>query len=171
MRGVDFSANYVVVLPGEWGVASWRFDGAYTFESSLVESAQTTFLDCAGYYGGACGQPTPKWKFSTIASWRWYAFTAALRYSWLSSVDDATNMRYDAYGDRRFVNSIGDYGNLDVNLNYDFTDYVTFSVGVDNILNPDAPLLGSCCSEQANTWPATYETLGRQFFLGAKLRF
>lgn len=171
VRGVDFSANYVVVLPGEWGVASWRFDGAYTFESSLVESAQTTFLDCAGYYGGACGQPTPKWKFSTIASWRWYAFTAALRYSWLSSVDDATNMRYDAYGDRRFVNSIGDYGNLDVNLNYDFTDYVTFSVGVDNILNPDAPLLGSCCSEQANTWPATYETLGRQFFLGAKLRF
>ena len=51
------------------------------------------------------------------------------------------------------------------------TESVTILGGIDNLLDADVPILGDCCNEQANTWPGTYETLGRQFFFGAKLRF
>lgn len=171
VRGIDLAINYNFDLPDNWGSFLWRFDGTHTLKNASQGSPEATVLDCAGFYGSACLEPTPEWKFSTYGTWQWNALTATLRYSWISGVDDAFNIRYDGYSDQRFVDSIDAYGTMDINLQYALNEIVTLTGGIDNILDADVPLLGSCCNEQANTWPATYETLGRQFFFGAKLRF
>ena len=56
-------------------------------------------------------------------------------------------------------------------MTYNHDDQFDLTLGVRNILGEDTPILGSTVNEQANTWPATYETLGRQVFAGAKIRF
>jgi outer membrane receptor protein involved in Fe transport len=171
VRGIDLGISYQFDMPEDWGSFAWRFDGTHTFEASNQGSADAALLDCAGYYGGACGEPTPVWKFTTSGSWMWGPLTTVLRYSWISGVNDAFTIRYDAYAGQRLVPDIGAYGTLDLSVGFDINENVTLRGGVENLLNNDPPELGSCCSEQGNTWPATYETLGRQFFFGATLRF
>jgi outer membrane receptor for ferrienterochelin and colicin len=56
-------------------------------------------------------------------------------------------------------------------MQYAVNENLSLTAGVQNILGKDAPLLGSTVNEQANTWPATYATLGRQLFVGASVRF
>jgi outer membrane receptor protein involved in Fe transport len=169
-KGIDAAFTYNFDMPGDLGSFRWRFDGTYNLESGAQGAPGSSFFDCAGLYSGVCGEPTPEWKFTTTGSWSIDKLTASLRYSWLSGVDDAATVRYEAYAGKR-VSSIGAYGNLDLTLQYDVNDIVALSFGASNILNPDVPLLGDCCNEQANTYPGTYETLGRQFFVGAKLKF
>jgi outer membrane receptor protein involved in Fe transport len=170
-RGIDLGISYQFDMPEGLGSFAWRFDGNYTFEASTQGDPASVLLDCAGYYSLACGEPTPEWKFTTTGSWMWGPLTTVLRYSWISGVSDAGTIRYDAYDGGRLVSSIGSYGTLDLSVGFDINENVTLRGGVENLLNKEPPILGSCCSEQANTWPATYETLGRQFFFGATLRF
>ena len=171
VRGIDVAINYSFDLPENWGTFNWRFDGTHTLEDSQLGLPGSVLLDCAGFYGGPCGEPTPEWKFTTFGTWQWNALTTTLRYSWISGVDDIFFARYDDVPGGRFVSNIESYGNLDLNVQYAVTESVTILGGIDNIFDADVPILGDCCNEQANTWPATYETLGRQFFFGARLRF
>ncbi len=60
---------------------------------------------------------------------------------------------------------------VDVTLGWAVSEHLDLSIGVQNITGKDAPLLGSTVNEQANTYPATYDTLGRTVFFGASLRF
>lgn len=170
-RGIDLTMNYRFDLPGDFGSFAWQLQGTRTLSSTFQGAPGSSVFDCAGLYGGVCGEPTPKYKFTTVGTLTHGALTAALRYSWLSGVDDSYTVRYDAYANRRFVAGIGSYGNLDLTLGYDVNDIVSLSFGALNILNPDVPVLGDCCNEQANTYPGTYETLGRQFFAGARVKF
>lgn len=171
VRGIDVAVNYSFDLPENWGTFNWRFDGTHTLENAELGLPGSVLLDCAGSYGGPCGEPTPEWKFTTFGTWQWNALTTTLRYSWISGVDDIFFARYDNVPGGRFVSSVESYGNLDLNVQYAVTESVTILGGIDNLLDADVPILGDCCNEQANTWPATYETLGRQFFFGARLRF
>lgn len=170
VRGIDLGISYQTGL-GSLGDLSFRFDGTHTLESSNQGSPGSLRIDCNGFYGGPCGEPTPEWKFTSLATWTFGGLSTNVRYSWISGVDDGFNIRYENYAGNRFVSSIGSFGTLDVSLAYDLNETVRLSLGVDNILGEDPPLLGSCCNEQANTFPATYETLGRQVFFGATLKF
>jgi outer membrane receptor protein involved in Fe transport len=44
------------------------------------------------------------------------------------------------------------------------------SLGVNNIFDKKPQLIGSN-QEQANTYPGTYDVLGRDFFVSANVRF
>ncbi|MEZ5893217.1 MAG: TonB-dependent receptor [Parvularculaceae bacterium] len=171
VKGIDVGLAYRFDLPNEMGSFAWRFDGTHTMKNETQLSPGSAPLDCAGYYGGACGEPTPEWKFSTFGTWSTGGLSATLRYSWISGMTDGFAIRYDNYLPNVFVGEIGSYGTFDLNLTYDVNETVTLSAGMENVLDKDPPVLGSCCNEQANTWPATYETLGRQIFFGATLRF
>ena len=54
---------------------------------------------------------------------------------------------------------------------YDVSETTRISVGIQNVTDEQPPTLTSTSSEQANTWPATYDPFGRRLFLGANLRF
>jgi outer membrane receptor protein involved in Fe transport len=172
-RGIDLGISYRFDLPGEWGSFAWRFDGNHTLEAGLQGSPGASFFDCAGLYSDAsvCGEPTPEWKFSTLGTWTYGPAALSLRYNWISSVDDAATVRYLNYVNTGRVTSFDSYGTLDITAQYDVNDIVQLTFGVQNVTAPDVPLLGDCCNEQANTYPGTYETLGRQYFAGVKLRF
>jgi len=47
---------------------------------------------------------------------------------------------------------------------------VAFTYGIDNRPDKSPPLMGDN-SEQANTYPSTYDVFGRRYFIGVKATF
>jgi len=152
-----------------------------TANTSPDQSDPTNIDTCAGEFGLTCGEPTPSFKWTGRASYVDGPLTFSSRWRHLSAVDD------DAGGN--FVDRIGAYDLIDLTLSYDFMETVTFTVGVNNLFDtlPTTPvfdangvvtndtntlLLGDFNNaEQSNTYPSTYDVLGRDFFASVLVRF
>ena len=61
------------------------------------------------------------------------------------------------------VETIDDTHYFDVVGAYRFNENVKLTLGIDNVLDEEPPILGDN-QEQANTWPATYDVFGRTYF-------
>lgn len=59
---------------------------------------------------------------------------------------------------------------FDLTASFDASDALTLNIGVNNLLDKQAPIIGTG-AEQANTLPSFYDVLGRDFFVSARLRF
>ena len=101
------------------------------------------------------------------ASWYWGALTSSLRWRHVGGVDIEAS--YAGFVSDREL-SIDAYNYFDATFAYDVSEMATVTVGVQNIFDEQPPTLTSTSSEQANTWPATYDPFGRRLFMGARLR-
>ncbi len=111
--------------------------------------------------------------------------TVSTRWRHLSAVDDADDaVDYSLWNGSERIPA---YDLIDLTLAYDYDERITLTVGVDNLFDtlPQTPtfdedgyvtstnngtLLGDN-QEQSNTYPSTYEVLGREFFVSAVVRF
>ena len=136
---------------------------------------------CAGLFGLTCGEPQASFKWTSRFTWTDGPITTSVRWRHLSAVDDDTG--------NNFVNRISAYDLFDLTVNFDATENLTLSLGVINLFNtlPSTPefdangvvinetnslLLGDFNNgEQSNTYPSTYDVLGRDFFISAQFNF
>lgn len=171
-RGIDATIAYNFDLGGNMGSIDVRYFGNYTFENAYQIDATdpTTFRECAGYFGVNCGEPTPEYKHTMQTSWLYGPLTTSVRWRMIGGVDLPAD-EVSTFGIGDASDDIGTANYLDVTMQYAVNENLDLTVGVQNILGKDAPLLGSTVNEQANTYPATYETLGRQLFFGASVKF
>lgn len=168
--GIDFQLDYSLPLnvsltgKGESNL-SFFFLANYSDENTFVPTVGVDeVVECAGRFGLNCGNPTPKWKWSSRLSWLDGPVTTSLRWRHIGNVnddDDATDFIVD---DIKAV----DY--FDLSLSFNATDNFTFNLGVNNMFNKQPPIIGSN-QEQANTYPGVYDVLGRDFFVSAQFRF
>lgn len=163
-RGIDFTAGYNFDI-GSFGSIDTRYYGNYTLESSFLPDAFATVIECAGQFGSVCGEPTPEYKHTMQTSWLYGQLTTSVRWRYIGGVV------VDEAGGGPFSSDIGAFNYVDVTMQYAVSENLDLTLGVQNIFSNDPPLLSSSVNEQANTFPATYETLGRQLFFGASLRF
>ena len=161
------------------------FLGTWT-ESNLIAPDQNdpdNTIECAGEFGVECGEPQASFKWTSRASYVDGPLTFSTRWRHLSAIDD-DDPSFDY-----FVERIAAYDLIDLTLSYDFRETVTFTVGVNNLFDtlPTDPefnangvvtndtnslLLGDRNNgEQANTYPSTYDVLGRDFFASVLFRF
>jgi iron complex outermembrane receptor protein len=68
------------------------------------------------------------------------------------------------------VERIGSYDLFDLSMAFDVSDGLRMTMGVNNLLDRKPPVLGTN-QEQSNTYPGTYDAIGRDFFISANLRF
>ena len=72
-------------------------------------------------------------------------------------------------------NRIKAYDYFDLNVQVEVNDNLTFTAGVRNLLDKQPPLVGASIGSTAynsgNTYPSTYDVLGRLFTVSGKLRF
>ena len=151
-------------------------------------------IECSGFFAGNCGEPTPEFKWTARASFIDGPLTTSLRWRHLDSVDSQDNpIDTDAdgnplfYSDFNGVDRIDTYDLLDLTFSFDASERVNFTFGVNNLFDtlpgtptfdadgvvtnrPNSLLLGDN-QEQANTYPSTYDVLGRDFFVSASLKF
>lgn len=66
------------------------------------------------------------------------------------------------------------YDYFDLDFSFDVTEAFTLNMGVSNLLDREPPIFGLDVGGNgatANTYPGTYEALGRMFRVGARARF
>jgi outer membrane receptor protein involved in Fe transport len=169
--GIDFQVDYTQPLgfsmfgEGESDL-NFFFLGTWTEESNFipVQDLPDQVNECAGTFGLICGEPTPEWKWTSRLSWIDGPLTTSLRWRHISSVDD------DDVDSDYVVENIGSYDLFDLSFAYDMNETVTLSAGVRNLFDEEFTLLGDN-QEQANTYPGTYDVLGRDYFVSVGFKF
>ncbi|UAK26705.1 TonB-dependent receptor [Sphingomonas nostoxanthinifaciens] len=165
--GVDIGADYTQPLNWGIGVSQSRLNARVLatwtqhFDIQAIAGLQT--VHCAGHFGLTCGDPQPHWKINSQLTWQNGPVTLNGRWEHLG----------EAYNDSStvfFVNRLKSYDKFDVTVTADLTDHFQVSAGVNNVANKTPQLLGGN-QQQSNTYPGTYDVLGRDFFVSASARF
>jgi outer membrane receptor protein involved in Fe transport len=180
--GVDIEARYAWDM--DWGLFgegsrfSVRTNWTWTeeFTSTPVEAFPNITNECVGSFGTTCGEPIPEWKGVTRLAWDSGRLGLSLRHRYIGEV---VVDRYVLPTRRNAVApALEDLTNpvleaehyFDLSFKWDLTDDALIYGGVRNLLDNDPPVVGSS-QIRNNTWAATYDYAGREFFLGATLKF
>lgn len=171
-EGVDVQLSYIQRLGMSlWGNEDSRISfsilGSYLkkFEVTPAADDPDTSTDCRGLFGTRiCGNPRPKYKINGRLSWMDGPVTTSFRWRHLGSVRD------DDDGTDYTVERIKSYNLFDLAFAFDATDNLNLTAGVQNLFDKKPPIVGSN-QEQTNTYPSAYDTLGRDYFISARLKF
>ena len=172
VEGWDYGATYDFEPNWEFGGFRVGVNGTVLETNSFQPTPSLGVIECSGFYGADCGEPTPEHKFLAFGTWFYGPLTTTVRWSHIGEVTDVQTQFYGAYADGLDVSSIDSFDYWDINMNYELSDTILLYGGIRNVFEQEPPRLGDGQqSEQANTWPATYDPYGRQFFLGLTARY
>ena len=157
-RGVDVDVSYGMDI-GE-STLTFNMIGSYNLEKTykplLADSSND--YDCSGMVSVDCFAQ-PKWRHNLSMNYGLEDLTVIGRWRYFGAVD------IDGGGE------ISSYSFFDVSGNYTLTENLTVSVGVNNILDKEPPMVNGTLSTNANTVSGFYDTLGRYLFTNATLTF
>jgi len=166
--GVDVSAAYGMDI-GTYGSLNFTMNGTW-LESMDWDPIGQSFAEysCVAAYGNDCGTPTAEWRHRARVSWTTPVdgldVSATWRYIGEVDLDTGATGRVDSTLDaQNYIDLAGTWA---------AKDWVTFRAGVNNVLDQDPPLSASTgTTGNGNTYPQTYDALGRYFFVGATFDF
>lgn len=182
--GVDFTANYNRDL-GFAGL-DFNFVLTWTDESKFRAAPGGTFRECIGYYSANCMPPQPEWQFSARTTLNFDGVDVSLLWRHLDK------MAYEPGQGTLFVGTLPasagpiagrevDFNQIDARDYFDLTtrfpvsENFTLTLGVQNLLDSEPPLVGgeagSTTFNSGNTFPSSYDALGRRYVASARIRF
>ncbi|KQU49874.1 TonB-dependent receptor [Sphingomonas sp. Leaf339] len=182
--GVDFAARYRHTLgfgmPGLGNSSTIDFGMNYTwlaqFDSVPVAAFPNVVNRCAGSFGPTCGQPLPRWRGTSRVTWTTGDLGLSVRHRYIGPV---TTDRYVVPLRQGSVATpllsaipypkLGDQHYFDLSFNLDVLKSVQLYGGANNVFGKDPPVTTQ--GPNANTFSATYDVIGTEFFLGATLKF
>jgi outer membrane receptor protein involved in Fe transport len=170
-RGIDVTGAYTLRTTSA-GNFSASFNGTYVDEFTYDKAGAS--FDCAGLYGAQCLSPLSKWRHQTRLTWespegigisgRW-RYQSATKFERTSSDSDlaASFFPLDA--------RVPSQSYFDLTVTARVADKYTFRIGANNLLDKEPPLLSATAAPigslgNGNTYPGTYEALGRYIFAG-----
>ncbi|TFW28652.1 TonB-dependent receptor domain-containing protein [Massilia horti] len=169
-----FNANQLG-LDSKWG----NFDASfmYTQVQSYKFRATPASIerDCLGHYSVACANivnaPVFKRKFNQRANWNLGSFSVGYNWRYIGAVDVEP-------GATKFLpefSHIKAYNYLDLSGVYNYNKHVRFNVSVNNVANKKPPIVGGTIGgtgpNSGNTFPQTYDAIGRYLTFGASVKF
>lgn len=180
--GIDLTLNYKRDL----GFANLAlgFVGNWTnhsrFNSNPAAGAENR--ECVGLYSVNCASPQPKFQWSQRTTLSFKGVDVSLLWRHIDK------LRYedgDAYvgalvggnlaGKEVDFNKIPAYNYFDISTRFDVADNLTLTFTVQNMFDKQPPLVGSTLGSTAynsgNTYPSTYDAMGRRYGIQARLRF
>lgn len=190
--GIDLVLNYKTDLTDNIGLAL-SFTGNYTFNSAynaFVANPESINRDCTGYISSNCGSLQPDFSWSQRTTLSFDKIDVSLLWRHLSAMEQEPLDVIDggAFFDGTIGASVLGVGGQTVNFGkisaYDYFDLstrlnasenLTITLSVQNLLDKAPPLTGnnagSTSFNSGNTFPSTYDALGRRYAVTAKLRF
>jgi iron complex outermembrane recepter protein len=169
--GIDVGFNYQFKLPGSYGQLGFDGVGTYLTKLTTEEIAGEGSYDCVGLYGNQCTTPSPKWRHKIRALWNTpWALDASLAWRYFDSVNvDTTSSNPLLAGTVSGTDkTLASRSYLDLSLAYNFNKNLTFTLGINNLLDKDPPITGTSgpgIFGNGNTFPQVYDALGRRVFL------
>jgi iron complex outermembrane receptor protein len=183
-RGLDVALHYRQTM-GRFGAMDFAFNGTYVgslitepYPAGPGHAASGTY-DCAGYFGGTCGNPLPKWRHTLTATWETPipSLDVGMRWRHFGNTEiDAASPAALLHGSfSKNVQWTGTRDYLDLNASYMLAHGILMMVGCNNVLDKDPPVLATSSLPppffNGNTYPQVYDTLGRYLFVNLKMDF
>jgi outer membrane receptor protein involved in Fe transport len=180
-KGIDVQANYALAL-GDHKL-DFSLVGTYLDELFAEPVLGAGSYDCAGLYGNTCGTANPKWRHSLRTNWRtpWAGLEMSLTWRHFDSVDsERTDSSPLLAGTLSVLDrTLGSRDYLDLGASMTFAEKYTARIAVNNVLDKDPPIVGSGSARgncptgpcNGNTFPVTYDALGRQIVLSVRADF
>ena len=194
--GADFTANYNRDL----GFAGLDLNFVLTWtEKSNFQATPTAFdRDCVGFYSANCMPPQPEWQWSTRATLNFDGIDVSLLWRHMSGLkyegqaEDFVARGFTAgnrnlfsgtlpasagpvAGQEENFNSISSRNYFDLTTRIPVSENFTFTFGVQNLLDSQPPLVGgeagNTTFNSGNTFPSSYDALGRRYVASARIRF
>jgi outer membrane receptor protein involved in Fe transport len=192
-EGIDVVLNYRTDLNERLGLAI-GFNGNYTFNSrfnAFVASPLAVNRDCTGFFSVNCGSIQPEFQFSQRTT---LTIDDSIDISLLwRHIDEIVQEPLDVQDSGPFfqgtigaaIPGVGgrtvNFGKIEAYDYFDLTGRFTVSenlvltLTVQNLFDKEPPLVGnnagSTSFNSGNTFPSTYDALGRRYAVSAKLRF
>ena len=174
--GYDFTAAYRMDLADfglsdSWGTLNMSFSANYVTVNEFQATPASVNRDCLGYYSVACVQPNFELKTTSRATWNLgdYGFSMQWRHQG-EVIEEPGGTNFPAA-----AASIDAYNYFDLTGRWDINDAVRLTVTVSNLTDEQPPVLGAGVGNTSfnngNTFPQSYDTLGRYFTGGLTLRF
>jgi len=184
-KGFEFNGAYSHRL-GDMGNLSASLVGTW-LKKFETDNGLTEPYDCVGLYGSTCGTPAPEWRHKARLTWNMpngIGLSAQWRYIGKVKADSLSD-NPTLHGDFVFDPGahVGDESYIDLAATFSFGDHYNFRLGVNNVFDNMPPMTtsgnaGRAGSNQCptgpcngNTWPATYDALGRYLYAGITLDF
>jgi outer membrane receptor protein involved in Fe transport len=179
--GIDFAASYKHDLDfldaGDLGSIVLNFNGTWTAALQTTPLSGGGSFDCAGLFGETCGSPTPQWRHQVRATWV-TPWDANLSVDWrhLSSVGFDGNSSNPILNQGFFdtvTQNISSFDYFDLSGTWQIAHNIQLRAGVNNIFDRDPPIVDSLVAggSNGNTYPGTYDVLGREIFAGINVKF
>jgi iron complex outermembrane recepter protein len=188
-RGVDAKLNYRMAV-ADFGSLIFNLEGTRLINLGVQPLTGGPAYDCAGYFGTTCGAPNAKWRhvFNTTWATPWSGFDLTARWRFISGTDSeqiSPNPQLSG-PNLPFTQHIKPYNYFDLSADVALYKMFKLQVGVNNVLDKDPPIIasggggfasdcptitanGSSCN--GNTFPGTFDSLGRFFFARITAQF
>ncbi|BBC74245.1 TonB-dependent receptor [Altererythrobacter sp. B11] len=190
--GIEVNGGYS--YPVGFADLSFSFTGTY-LDEYVVNNGLTEAYDCAGLYGPVCsvggttdsGAPLPRWRHKArLSASTDSGFGLSLQWRYVGPVTAETQSEYTTLASENGFDPglrIGSQSYFDLVGTYTLMEDFTFRLGVNNLFDKQPPYVtsgnggvsgtnlcptGPC---NGNTYPATYDALGRYVYLSATLDF
>jgi iron complex outermembrane receptor protein len=178
--GIDLAANYSRRLDG-LGSLGLHFAGTWLNEWELEPLRGAGKFDCTGFYGSRCSfnrGPLPEWRHKFRLSWAtpWNVDVAATWRHIAKVRHEATSSDSDLSGTVNAVDrTLGARDYLDLAFAWNIDKVFAFRGGVNNVFDRDPPIVtngvaGPSVLGNGNTFPGTYDALGRVVFLSLAMK-
>lgn len=174
-QGIDVTAAYRTNIFEDVSL-SLAINLARTLRSEVQSTALSPVRQCEGLVGSICLKPQPKLAFNQTSTVIWGPATLQLRWRHIGKLTNDT-LGLDEVADRSplAVPVIGSRNYFDFFTSFEVGERFEFRFGVNNLLDKDPPIVGNdyggTTENSGNTYPATYDPLGRSYFAGVKLKF
>ena len=191
--GIDLVAAY----QRDFGSVGWsmNFVGNYTLNSKFKATPNGLDRECTGFYSVNCsftGSIQPKFQWSLRNTFTIDDIDLSILWRHIDKMvqepDDIINGSGPAFSGTlpatgggalsgRTVNfgKIPAYDFFDATLRFNVSENFTFTLTVQNLLDKQPPIIGSSIGattyNSGNTYPSTYDTLGRRYGAAVRLRF
>lgn len=170
--GIDFGVTYRV----DAGFADLNFawNGNYTISNRFQATPTAVERECVGFYSVNCGPIQPEWSWNARATMSLKSDTdISLRWRYIGGtrleplINPATI--FDDY------ESIGAFSYFDLALSQQIGEHLRLTLTIDNLFDKDPPVVGNTIGTTAynsgNTYPTTFDAIGRRYRLGVNFRF
>jgi iron complex outermembrane recepter protein len=168
-RGVDLSLSYTGVEMGSFGGLSFNLVGTYLDTLVTEPGPGIAPVECKGKFSGAtCGTPKPEWRHHLRVGWETpWNVDVALTWRYFASV---TNIAPNTIANIDY--KMGSQNYFDLAANWAVTEKASVLLGINNVLDEDPPLSSAVgTTGNGNTYPQTYDALGRWMFLRGQIGF
>jgi iron complex outermembrane receptor protein len=170
VEGIEVGINFDVELE-DMGQLSFSTNINKYLTNERQSSDVSAVIDCNGFYGSDCS-PTSELRFIQRATWSMDDYTVSALWRYSSAIDIENDQRDSVFEAFRKIDS---YSYIDLFASYTLNDHLKFTAGVDNLFEEEPPVVGneagSTTFNGGNTFPSSYDVLGRVYKFGVKVQF